>query len=56
VVSMQKRRGRAVAVGILCSIAATVALWAGPLESASGSLHSAAAWHGQLSPASHPSR
>jgi hypothetical protein len=39
---MRKRPGRMIAAGILCSIAATVALWSGPLASASGALHSSA--------------
>ena len=33
-------KGRAAAVGLLCAIAATVALWSGPLAAASGALHS----------------
>jgi hypothetical protein len=37
---MRNHPGRAIAVGILCSIAATVTLWSGPLASASGALHS----------------
>ena len=37
---MRREKGRAVAVGILCAVAATIALWSGPLEAASGSLHS----------------
>ena len=37
---MGKPRGRAIAVGFLCAVAATIALWSGPLEAASGALHS----------------
>ena len=37
---MKNRSGRVAAAGILCSIAATVALWSGPLASASRALHS----------------
>jgi hypothetical protein len=36
---MRVHKGRAVAVGILCAIAATVAVWSGPLFAASGALH-----------------
>ncbi len=39
---MGNRKGRAVAVGILCAIAATIGLWSGALASASGALHSPA--------------
>ncbi len=37
---MQIHKGRALAVGILCAVAATVTLWSGALSSASGALHS----------------
>ena len=37
---MRNHPGRAVAVGILCSVAATIGLWSGALASASGALHS----------------
>jgi hypothetical protein len=40
---MQVHKGRAVAVGVLCAIAATVGIWSGPLASASGTLHSGTA-------------
>jgi hypothetical protein len=40
---MRKLRGKAIAAGALCAVAATVALWSGPLESASGALHAGAA-------------
>jgi hypothetical protein len=33
-------RGGTVAAGILCAIAGTIALWCGPLASATGALHS----------------
>ena len=49
---MRNHPGRAIAVGILCSIAATVTLWSGPLASASSALHSSATQHVQLTPAS----
>lgn len=42
---MGNRRGRQIAVGILCSIAATITLWSGPLASASSALHSSATQH-----------
>ena len=49
---MRNHPGRAIAVGILCSIAATVTLWSGPLASASGALHSGAPQQVRLSPPS----
>jgi hypothetical protein len=40
---MELHKGRVAAAGILCSLAATVAVWSGPLASAaSGTLHSSA--------------
>jgi hypothetical protein len=36
---MHVHKGRAVAAGLLCAIAATVAVWSGPLFAATGSLH-----------------
>jgi hypothetical protein len=42
---MRNHPGRVIAAGILCSLAATVALWSGPLASASGALHSSATQH-----------
>jgi hypothetical protein len=33
-------RGGTIAAGILCVIAGTIALWCGPLASATGALHS----------------
>jgi hypothetical protein len=49
---MKNQPGRAIAVGILCSIAATVTLWSGPLASASGALRSSTTQHVQVSSAS----
>ena len=40
---MRAHRGRAVGAGLLCMVAATVALWSGPLLSASSAMHSAPA-------------
>jgi hypothetical protein len=37
---MRNHPGRAIAVGVLCSVAATIGLWSGALASASGPLHS----------------
>ncbi len=50
---MRNHRGRAIAAGILCSVAATIAVWSGPLASASGALHSNAAAPGQVSTVTH---
>jgi hypothetical protein len=36
---MRVHKGRAVAAGLLCAIAATVAVWSGPLFAASSALH-----------------
>lgn len=36
---MRVHKGRAAGVGILCAIAATVAVWSGPLFAASSALH-----------------
>jgi hypothetical protein len=36
---MRVHKGRAVAAGFLCAIAATVAVWSGPLFAASSALH-----------------
>ncbi len=36
---MRVHKGRAVAAGILCAIAATVAVWSGPLFAVSSALH-----------------
>ena len=36
---MRMHKGRAVAAGILCAVAATVAVWSGPLFAASSALH-----------------
>jgi hypothetical protein len=40
---MRVHKGRAVAIAILCAVAATVAVWSGPLAAASQDLHSGAA-------------
>jgi hypothetical protein len=40
---MRVHRGRAVAAGLLCVVAATVALWSGPLLGASTAMRSAPA-------------
>lgn len=37
---MRLHKGRVIAAGALCAIAATVAVWSGPLASATGTLHS----------------
>ena len=42
---MRNHPGRVIAAGILCAIAATVAVWSGPLASASGALHTSATQH-----------
>jgi hypothetical protein len=52
---MRVHKGRAVALGILCSVAATVAVWSGPLAAASGDLHSGAATV-QVSNSAQPSK
>jgi hypothetical protein len=40
---MRVHAGSTIAVGLLCAVAATVALWSGPLLSASsGAMHSSA--------------
>jgi hypothetical protein len=43
---MRVHKGRAIAAGILCAIAATVAVWSGPLFAASSALH--ASGHAQV--------
>jgi len=45
---MRNHSGRVIATGILCSIAATVAFWSGPLASATGALHSNTTQHASL--------
>ena len=54
---MRNHPGRAIAVGILCSIAASIGLWSGALVSASGALHTGASTdvHVQATP-SHAGR
>jgi hypothetical protein len=53
---MTKHPGRVIAVGLLCAIAATVAVWSGPLESASGSLHTSTPALAASTASSHSSR
>ncbi|HEY1652963.1 MAG TPA: hypothetical protein VGG09_13850 [Acidimicrobiales bacterium] len=48
---MRVHKGRVVAAGILCAIAATVAVWSGPLFAASSALH--ASGQGQAHGVSH---
>jgi hypothetical protein len=50
---MRSYQGRMIAAGILCSVAATVAVWSGPLAAASGALHANAAAQVQASSGSH---
>jgi hypothetical protein len=37
--AMRINKGRTVAAGLLCAVAATVAVWSGPLFAASSALH-----------------
>lgn len=53
---MRNYRGGAIAAGILCSIAATIAVWSGPLAAASGALHSNAAAPAPVSGVTHTGR
>ena len=39
---MRNRKGALAATGLLCAIAATMAVWSGPLTAASGALHTSA--------------
>jgi hypothetical protein len=55
-VPVRNHMGRIVAAGILCSIAATVAVWSGPLASASGALHSSAATNAQVLSPTHSAK
>jgi hypothetical protein len=52
---MRRCKGRVIAAGILCSAAATVAVWSGPLAAASGALHSNTALPVQAHGGSHNS-
>jgi hypothetical protein len=54
--AMRRLRGKAIAAGILCAVAATIALWSGPLESASGALHAGAAAGASVVSTAHPAR
>ena len=40
---MRMHKGKAVAAGILCAVAGTVAVWSGPLFAASSALHASVA-------------
>lgn len=53
---MRNYRGGAIGAGILCSIAATIAVWSGPLAAASGALHSNAAASAQVGAVTHSGR
>jgi hypothetical protein len=53
---MRNYKGGAIAAGVLCSIAATIAVWSGPLAAASGALHSNAAAPAQVSTVTHTGR
>jgi hypothetical protein len=53
---MRNHPGRMIAAGILCSVAATVTLWSGPLASASGALHTSTTQQVQPTPASSAGR
>ena len=46
---MQLHKGRVIAAGILCAMAATVGVWSGPLAAASGTLHSGTPASAQVS-------
>jgi hypothetical protein len=49
---MRDRKGRAIAVGILCATAASIGLWSGALASASGALRSGAQTQAQTTSSS----
>jgi hypothetical protein len=53
---MRVHKGRAIAGGILCVAAATVAVWSGPLASATAALHSGTSPSSQTSAVSHARR
>jgi hypothetical protein len=53
---MRNYTGGAIAAGILCSIAATIAVWSGPLATASGALHSNAAPPASVGAVTHTGR
>jgi len=46
-------RGRAAAVGLLCAVAATVAVWSGPLASATSGFHASATPQGHAPAGAH---
>jgi hypothetical protein len=53
---MRIHKGRAAAAGLLCAVAATVALWSGPLFAASSALHASSQPAGHSVGHSHPAR
>jgi len=50
---IRPRRGRAAAVGLLCAVAATVAVWSGPLASATSGFHVSATSQGHVPGGAH---
>ncbi len=52
---MELHKGRVIAAGILCALAATVTVWSGPLASASATFHTAATATASASAPSHAS-
>jgi hypothetical protein len=53
---MRIHKGRAAAVGFLCALAATVAVWSGPLSTASGALHTSGQAQSQVHAAGYSPR
>jgi len=53
---MSVNKGRVAAAGLLCAIAATVAVWSGPLFSASSALHASSQPPMHTVSHSHPAR
>ncbi|HEX4162866.1 MAG TPA: hypothetical protein VHZ05_10230 [Acidimicrobiales bacterium] len=53
---MRINNGRAAAAGLLCAIAATVAVWSGPLFAASSALHAGSQPLTNTGSHSHPAR
>ena len=53
---MRVHKGRAVAVGILFTIAASVAVWSGPLFAASSALHASSQASTHVASQNHDSR
>jgi hypothetical protein len=54
--AMRINKGRAAAAGLLCAVAATVAVWSGPLFAASSALHAGSQPPEQTVSHSHPAR